>query len=83
MHLTGDTRANAPGLLHSPTSAEKSPTSLPGSPFSRGDALKDSSPPLNLSAHQFSDGLHELKFQFSEKLQSCNFMIEDCAILKF
>ena len=69
MHLTGDTRANAPELLHSPTSAGKSPANLPGSPFYRGDALKDSSPPLNSSAHQFSAGLHELKFQFSGKLQ--------------
>jgi hypothetical protein len=59
----------APGLLHSPTSDGKSQTNLPESPFSRGDALKDSSPPLNSSTHQFSDGLHELKFQFSGKLQ--------------
>jgi len=42
---------------------------LPGSPFFRGDAPKDSSPPLNSSARLFSAGLHELKFQFLGKLQ--------------
>ena len=71
----GFMRSNSPGFCICRHPPENLRRTCRGVHFSRGNCMKDSSPPLNSSTHQFSSVQHEIKFQFSGKLQIRLFII--------